>query len=825
MLNRVATVLADWAVRRPAWLLLGGLALLLGSTAFLTLRQNFDTDILNLLPAEEPAVQGLKVYNSDFTQMRELAFLLTWEHPSDQTENQRQEFLDRLRQQPWVVRMLDGSPMEGANPSAEIGAMAVPLLLNLSPERLHEALESLQPDALTKRLDLLANQTLAGSPRARFELESDPFGLVGRAAQPIWETASIGETFDLTLPDESAMIVPVVTNQPDGSAPACHALMAEVRKFIAETEATLGPEGPRIQVTGRSAYVDEIANSMQRDIMLTSTVSLCMVIGLFWFGFRQVLPLVGISLILGLTATVSMALGVGVFNQLNIVAISFCSILFGLGDDFSLLLCQHFYQAQADGADRRTAIKKAITHCLPGLLWVAVTTGTGFLSLCLSGSSGFAQLGFLVAVGLLLCALFMPLFLFPFLGSAPKRSSATGPAAWLAEKCYRQPRQLLGAGLLVFVLLAAAAILPGRFLRFDLSPSSLEPKNTPAAITLSTMMGKFPAMFEPVMIVLPEPTAAQLTALDGVLQRLKDRGEIVSFSSPSGLVLDRERRNKNRQALSSVDWPAAHAAAQSVAAKYDLRPFTQGEALLTQLEKEATSTGQPAWKDVLPPSSLWWFLIDRSLAPASDSVIAFARTPPEITAEQRVALSREINAAVPEALVTGWSQALAGLVPWAKRELAVFGSAVGAIVLLILAFVYRDLRLWSLHAFSILAALAGTAATLILLDLPLNLLNVLALPLMIGVGVDYGTHLILAARQSDVNLAGTIKAVTLSGLTTATGFGALVLAKNPALSGLGAICAVGVLWCLFFSLLIVAPSTAAITGLQPRASGDTNKPS
>ncbi|HET7239496.1 MAG TPA: MMPL family transporter, partial [Terrimicrobiaceae bacterium] len=122
-------------------------------------------------------------------------------------------------------------------------------------------------------------------------------------------------------------------------------------------------------------------------------------------------------------------------------------------------------------------------------------------------------------------------------------------------------------------------------------------------------------------------------------------------------------------------------------------------------------------------------------------------------------------------------------------------------------------RLWLLHAASLVAAAAGTIATLKLLQIPINLLNVLAFPLMLGVGVDYGTHIILAAKERDdvvLNLSNVLKPIVLSGLTTATGFGSLMLAQNVALSGLGTICAIGVAWCLLVSLLIVTPGTMAL---------------
>jgi hypothetical protein len=88
----------------------------------------------------------------------------------------------------------------------------------------------LSPEAI--RIDRLAAQTAAGSPKARFELENDPLGLAARAAKPVWKTIAISETFNLTSTDATAMIVPVVTNQADLSAEACRATMRDVRRFI-----------------------------------------------------------------------------------------------------------------------------------------------------------------------------------------------------------------------------------------------------------------------------------------------------------------------------------------------------------------------------------------------------------------------------------------------------------------------------------------------------------------------------------------------------------------------------------------------------------------
>ena len=108
------------------------------------------------------------------------------------------------------------------------------------------------------------------------------------------------------------------------------------------------------------------------------------------------------------------------------------------------------------------------------------------------------------------------------------------------------------------------------------------------------------------------------------------------------------------------------------------------------------------------------------------------------------------------------------------------------------------------------AMIAGLKIT----GLPLNLFNILAFPLVLGVGVDYGIYIIVGVRQAALQenatesrgiLASIVKPVLLSGLTAIAGFASLGLANNPALSTLGLVCALGVTCCLFSTLFLIFP--------------------
>jgi predicted exporter len=818
-MKRFAEFVARMVVRRPWMLALAGIALLGVCAAALLSRQAFDTDILNLLPADRPAVKGLKIANERFAQARELTFVIQGEDP-DATEDFQALLVERLRREPWVVRALDGSPMETASGREDLQRILPPLLLNLPPDQFRAALALLDPAAIRDRITRLRAQLDAGSPAARLELENDPLGLLAAAAKPLHETSALSDSFDIVSPDGRLRLVPVVTNQPTLSANDCSAMMATVRAFMEETRRDFGPRAPSLGVTGRTAYVDEIASSMQRDIALTSLVSLLTVTTLFWFSFRRLLPLIGVALLLAASALVSLALGSLVFCQLNVVAIGFCSILFGLGDDFGLLFYEAYRHERREGAAREPAIATAIRTMLPGILWVTLTTAVGFLSLTLSGSAGFAQLGAMVALGVTICAALVTLFLFLFVRNDARRLAPERPAKFL-----RRPGLVLLPALAVFLVLSALALIPIRPLAFDTSAHSLEPRDIPAARALDALMKALPGATEPTLAILVSPDAeaahARSTALDARLRALVRDGLLEGFSSPTALLLAPETLRKNRAAITPEIADSAARALRDALAANGFNPDAF-RASLDLLDGWARPASQPPaeWSRILPANSPWWFIIDRMLGPDGLTTAAFLKPAPTWrNASSAARIERAVSNGDASLLVTGWTQTLGAMVPWAKRELEIFGGGVTAVILLVLAVVYRDARDWLAHTLALVLATGATVATLELTGARINLLNVLAFPLMLAVGVDYGMHLILAVRAG--HIATVLKPVVISGLTTVTGFASLLLAQNPSLSGLGAVCATGVAWSLAASITIALPLSLALRRLRGGPSGDT----
>ncbi|MDP9254770.1 MAG: MMPL family transporter [Verrucomicrobiota bacterium] len=807
--------------RRLVW---AAVALLSVACVFiLVARLRLDTEVLNLLPRNFESVEGLKVYNRDFAQTRELTFALVCQPDDvDKLEEFAPRFAASLQRQPWCTRVLAGSPMETPEGIRDLQTIAVPLLLNLEPKKFDETLNVLRPEKIQERLRRLRDEIEAGSPRPEFELALDPLGLIAPALKPFAGNAAIQEDQPLTSPDRTTRILLAVTNQPTIGAFDCQRLMRKVHAFRAQAHEGWDGAPLQILVTGRSAYVAEISLSMRHDIIATLLGSVLLVSGVFYVGFHRWLPLLGMAVSLLLCCLVALAAGLLIFHELNMVTVGFCAILIGLGVDFAILIFGRYQQARDEGSDHPRAIAEAIVSLGRAIFFGALTTAVGFLALLLSGSAGFTQLGVLIAIGISFAGLFMTTVFFLFL---PRKASPRHHD-WifmLTKKyvrwCVRRPAPMLTIATPLLLLLTAIAVSPRPRLPFDASTRSMEPKHSAAGYALETIMRKMPTRWEPVLGIVRARDPQQLhdywETVDAHWAALQKAGTIKSFSTPAALALSPERMQTNRAKLQQIDFASARQVLEgSIAAEGFRRDtFTPAFKLIDQLQ--ATNVALPFLdlRTQLPESSSWWFLIDRYFAHDPLLTTGFVTTnEPVATHEQKEMLRRELPASGVPVTLSGWSFTLTDLLPWSHRQLLLISALMAVFDATLLAVLYRDWRLWLIQVGTLIMAIGGMIASMKLLQIPLNLLNVLAFRLVLAIGVDYGIYILLVwqkARELEHDVAGVVKPVILAGLTAIAGFGSLGIANNPTLSGLGIACALGLFWSLAATIFFTLPAAAA----------------
>jgi predicted RND superfamily exporter protein len=821
---RLPTLIAHLVTQRRGWVW-SAIALLCATSVYiLVTRIKLDSEVLNLLPSGFESVEGLKVYNRDFAQVRDLTFALVCQPEDvDKLEEFAPQFAEKLRGQRWCTRVLSGAPIETPEGIRDLQSIALPLLLNLEPTAFTETIGVLQPEKIAERLHRLHSELEAGSPRPQIELGLDPLGVIAPALKPFASNAAIEEDQPLTSPDRTMRVFLTVTNQPTIGAVDCQKLMQEVKAF--QATAHEGWEGGPLQilVTGRSAYVAEISLSMRHDIVVTLLGSIFLVGGVFYIGFHRWLPLIGMGLTLLLCCLVALAAGLLVFHQLNMVTIGFCAILIGLGVDFAILVFGRYQQARDEGTDHEAAISEAIKSLGKSIFFGALTTAVGFMALMLAGSQGFTQLGVLIALGITFAGVFMMTVFFLFLPrrSSPRRndwmfSMVKNYVHWIV----RRPSLMLWISTPVLLVLTAIAFSPKPPIIFDVSTHSMEPKRSDAGYALKTIMEKMPSRWEPVIGIVKASDPQQLhdywqkvaAHWDDVLAA----GKIKSFSTPAALALSPRRLQTNREKLRTLDVVATRSALEAAIAAegFSRETFESAFVLLDQLSSAATLPGNlPDWRTQLPQKSSWWFLVDRYFAQDPLLSTGFVTTnEPVATQEQKEMLHRELPVeGVPMAL-SGWSFTLTDLVPWSHRQLILISALMAVFDATLLALLYRDWRLWLIQVATLTMAVCAMIASMKLLQLPLNLLNVLAFRLVLAIGVDYGIYVLLVwqkARQLDHDVAGVVKPVILAGLTAICGFGSLGIANNPTLAGLGYACALGLFWSLAATIFFTLPAAAA----------------
>src|SRR6266480_5417047 len=131
---RISDFIARAVTQRRALVWCCVAALAVTCIAILVTSLRLDSDVLNVLPGSFRSVQGLKIYDREFEQTRELTFALLCDpNDADKLEDFASAFAEKLSQQPWCTRVLAGSPMATPEGIRDLQSIAVPLLLNLEP--------------------------------------------------------------------------------------------------------------------------------------------------------------------------------------------------------------------------------------------------------------------------------------------------------------------------------------------------------------------------------------------------------------------------------------------------------------------------------------------------------------------------------------------------------------------------------------------------------------------------------------------------------------------------------------------------------------------
>lgn len=141
-------------------------------------------------------------------------------------------------------------------------------------------------------------------------------------------------------------------------------------------------------------------------------------------------------------------------------------------------------------------------------------------------------------------------------------------------------------------------------------------------------------------------------------------------------------------------------------------------------------------------------------------------------------------------------------------DLLISSIVAFVIILIILSFTTKSLRGTFICSFSLLVSIVSSLSIISILDIRLNFVNILAFPIVIGLGIDYSVHiyyrLLEEGNMNIINvIASTGKAVLLTTLTTQAAFGSISFSAHPGIAQLGQIALIGLLMCFLSSTFLI----------------------
>ncbi len=353
-------------------------ALLLVAVAFGLARLHFDVDVLDLLPPDEPTVQGLKLYQQHFTNAREL--VMTLRAPDSETaEKLAGELAASLRRETNLVAEVTWQPPWMERPD-QLGELLGWLWFNQPPKDFSELTNRLAPDRLKSTLDetreLLATSM---SPMDLARRSFDPFNLLTMPALTNISGINMDQGDQMFASADGKYRLLYLQSAVDlTSYRECENWLEAIHKVVAELQTGPAKEnwkGVTMHYTGRPVFVEEIATSMQHDMSHSIGITSSIIALLFWLTHRRWKPMLWLLALLGLILFATLALGALVLGTISVVALGFAAVLLGLAVDYAVV---HYQEALAHPQMTVPEIRRAIA---PSILWAAITTMSAFLDL------------------------------------------------------------------------------------------------------------------------------------------------------------------------------------------------------------------------------------------------------------------------------------------------------------------------------------------------------------------------------------------------------------------------------------------------------------
>jgi uncharacterized protein len=611
--------------------------------------------------------------------------------------------------------------------------------------------------------------------------------------------------------------------------------------------------GVRVRVTGSVALQDQEFATLAQRAGLIACVASGAIILMLWFAVRspRLIASILVTMVAGLVAATG--LGLALFHRFNLISVAFIPLFVGMGMDLGIQFTVR-YRAERKGRwDVGPALVATGRAMGRSLTLAATAIAAGFLAFAPTAYYGVSQLGVIAGLGIF-AALALTLTLLPALVALTRAPGAPErpPSARLTTlDNYLLDHRKLVVSMGAIAVLISAVLLPR--LHFDFNPMHLRSSQVESVATLDDLMRDPDQSPDTLEVIRPSLAAAdrlaRIFSKDPTVYSARTLSSFIPTAQPEKIALLSDAANLMDFTLNppEVATPptdaevidSLHRAATSLRQAALRDPSIRADARrlgdeFDQLAQGRRSTRERAAQLLIPGFVTTLDQIRDLLHPQP---VSLTTLPPDIvrqwqTADGRARVSvlpkgdsgsntvlrRFVAAGIkiaPDATGTAvYIQAYARAVVDAFIEAGVL-SFMAISCLLFLAL--RRARDVAVTMAPIVLTGLLTLGTCVVIGQPLNFANIIALPLLFGIGVAFHIYFVMSWRAGGSHLltSSLARGVFFSALATATGFGSLWASKHPGTASMGKLLMISLVWTLA-SALVFQPALMSLASPKKR---------
>ena len=595
----------------------------------------------------------------------------------------------------------------------------------------------------------------------------------------------------------------------------------------------------RVRLTGSIPIQDEEFGTLKEHWEINSLVSLGFLIGILWLalGSARIIVAVLISIFAGLAMTA--AVGLWLVGSLNPISIAFAVLFVGIGIDFGIQFSVRYRAERYEVNDLRTALSNCARHVGIPLTLAATATAAGFMSFLPTHYKGLSELGLIAGLGMII-AFIVSITLLPALLRLFNPSGEKEPLGYASLAPVDSFMERHRIPIIVGTAVISLGGLPLLYyLQFDFNPMNLRSPKVESVATFLELRTDPNTGANAIDVLTPNLEEARATAA-----RLRKVPEVNGIMTLDTFIpADQEQKLSYIRALAKALEPAFKAPQRPAPSDEDnVAALIRGS---DALKKAAANQTGPGAEAATRLANVLTQIAKGDVAMRERAAAAFLTSlKTAITGMRRSLEAQPITAEnLPQEIKDNWitpdGSARVEAHPkgdandnevlrqFARAVLAAEPRASGGPISIlesgntvvrafieaaILAFLSIAILLWivlrrltDVALTLIPLALAGvvTLEICVLIGLELNFANIIALPLLLGVGVAFKIYYITAWRAGQMQLLQSplTRAVMYSALATATAFGSLWLSSHPGTSSMGKLLALSLVTTLAAAVL------------------------